>query len=244
MCFTVKYITQKKLKYAKRRGDSPEEIDRIERDLNDLTLNMEAQEASSGFAHPPLLVFRNVNPLTPELFYWGLVPFWVKDEQQATQIQNKTLNARGETIFEKPSFRKAAQFQRCLIMIDGFYDYHHSKGKAYPYLLEYADKSPMVLAGLWDRCKTVEGVVWETVSIVTTKAEGLVKEIHNNPKRKESRTPVILRKKDERIWLRDNCSANELSQLIKEGNGRDLMATQVPPLNSNFKSNTQKNTLF
>lgn len=224
MCFTVKYITQKKLKYAKRRGDSPEEIGRIEGDLNDLTLNMEAQEAASGFTHPGLLVFRNTTPLKPELFNWGLVPNWVKDSVQANQIQNKTLNARGETIFEKPSFRKAAQQQRCLIMVDGFYDYHYINGKAYPYLFEYENKEPMVFAGLWDKCKTLDGKLWNTVSIVTTKAEGLVKEIQNNSKKAESRTPVILTKKNENIWLNNQVVESDLQHLIREGNGIDLVA--------------------
>jgi len=213
MCFTVKYITQKKLKYAQRRGDSADEINQLERDIQDLTLNMEAQEAASGFIHPPLLVFKNTKPLKPALLNWGLIPYWINDKKRATQIRNKTLNARGETIFEKPSFKKPAQQQRCLVMVDGFYDYHYIDNKAHPYLFENRDKTPLVFAGLWDNCRTVDDTIWNTVTIVTTPAEGLVKEIQNNPKKTEARTPLILTKETETIWL-NNSTKQQIEDVI------------------------------
>ncbi len=227
MCFTVKYITQKQLKYAKRRSDSPDEISRIESELKDLTLGMEPQEAASGFAHPPLLVFRNITPLQPELFNWGLVPYWVKDRKTAVQIQNLTLNARGESIFEKPSFKKAAAQQRCLIIVDGFYDYHYINNKPYPCLFQHTDQSPMVLAGLWDHCQTNEGSTWNTATIVTTKANGLVKEIQNNPKKTEQRSPLILNKASEALWLAST-SQHTIENLINNKVNTELIASGIP----------------
>lgn len=227
MCFTVKYITQKQLKYAKRRSDSPEEISRIESELKELTLGMEPQEAASGFVHPPLLVFRNLTPLRPELFNWGLIPYWVKDRKTAVQIQNKTLNARGESIFEKPSFKKAAVQQRCLIMVDGFYDYHYINNKPYPYFFEHSHKSPMVLAGLWDLCQTNDGKIWNTVTIVTTKAYGLVKEMQNNPKKPEQRSPLILNKNSEAVWLA-NTSQQDIEELLNNKEQAELVVSGGP----------------
>ncbi len=227
MCFTVKYITQKQLKYAKRRSDSPDEISRIESELKELTLGMEPKEEASGFVHPPLLVFRNVNPLQPELFNWGLVPHWVKDVKSAVEIQKKTLNARGESIFEKPSFKKAAHQQRCLIMVDGFYDYHYIKNKPHLYFFEHIDKSPMVLAGLWDLCQTNDGITWNTVTIVTTKAYGLVREIQNNPKKSEQRSPLILNKNSESVWLA-NSSQPDIEEIINWKQQSELVVSGEP----------------
>ncbi|SMO59722.1 Putative SOS response-associated peptidase YedK [Saccharicrinis carchari] len=221
MCFTVKYITQKKLIYAKRRSDSIGEINRIESELKELTIGMKPQFSASGFAHPPLLVFRNVHPLRPEMFQWGLVPHWVKDQKEAGRIRKKTLNARGESIFEKPSFKKAASHQRCLVMVDGFYDYHYSNNKAFPCLFQHRNKTPMVLAGLWDQCRTNNHNVWNTVTIVTTPAHGLIKEMQNNPKKKEQRSPLILNKHTENIWL-GNTPRKQLDELVYSKANPDL----------------------
>lgn len=230
MCFTVKYITQKKIKYAKRRGDSPNEISQLETDLEELTHGMHEQPIASGFTHPPLLVFKSITPLKPELVNWGLIPYWIRDDDKAKDISNKTLNARGETIFEKPSFKKAAQFQRCIIMVDGFYDYKHINGKAYPYLIEKRNYSPMVFAGIWDKCQITHQPIYHTVSIVTSKAEGLVKHIHNNPNKNESRTPLILTRSHENIWLNENSTKQEIQHLINRPEVFDLVANQVESL--------------
>ncbi len=223
MCFTVKYITQKKLKYAKRRGDRPDDISRIEKDLE--SFNLQAQYAASGFSHPKLLVFRDCTPLIPEFIPWGLIPHWVRSDEQAAQIQNKTLNARGETIFDKPSFKKAAIDQRCLIMVDGFYDYHYKNGKAYPFYIQYKDKEPMVFAGLWDMYQGQP-----TVTIVTNKAEGVVKKIHNNPKNKEARTPLILNTETEISWLNSGFNTTKLASILHHSIDQKLEAYSVLPL--------------
>jgi len=98
---------------------------------------------ASGFSHPSLLIYTNQAPYEPVQSTWGLVP-------TTTSTWNHTLNARGETIFEKPSFRESARSKRCLIYVDGFYEHHHLKGKTYPYYIFPKDESPMVLASLWN----------------------------------------------------------------------------------------------
>jgi putative SOS response-associated peptidase YedK len=215
MCFTIKYITQKKLKYARRRGDDPQEINNLENELEDLTLNMEAQYVVSAFTHPQLLVFTNKEPLKPKFMRWGLIPFWVKDEKQANQIQNKTLNARIETIFQKPAFRSSAKSKRCLVMIDGFYEYHHFKGHAYPFYVYPKNEEPMVLSGLWDSWYSKDGLKIDTVTIVTTKGEGLMNQMHNNPKLAEPRMPLFLNKETEQLWLNIKNRKENLNDIMQ-----------------------------
>lgn len=86
----------------------------------------------TGFQHPKMIIYTQENPNTPVVSQWGLVPFWAKDK---TDIWNKTLNARGETIFKKNSFRSSAKDKRCLICIDGFYEHHHHGKETVPYYI-------------------------------------------------------------------------------------------------------------
>ena len=89
----------------------------------------------SGFSHPNIFIYTNEDPNKPTLSTWGLVPFWIKTNEDQLSIWNKTLNARSETIYQKPSFRASAKDKHCLIYIDGFYEHHHYKGKTYPFYI-------------------------------------------------------------------------------------------------------------
>lgn len=89
----------------------------------------------SGFVHPELPAITDELPTEIVELKWGLIPFWVKDEVSAIKISNQTLNARGETIFEKPSFRDSAKNKRCLIIVDGFFEYQHRGGKTHPHFI-------------------------------------------------------------------------------------------------------------
>ena len=115
---------------------------------------------------------------------------------------NNTLNARGETIFKLNSFRKAANESRCLIYIDGFYEHHHFGKQTYPFYIFKKDLSPLPLAGLyteWTNPETHGRLL--TFSIVTTTGNELLSKIHNNPKLKEARMPVILHEELADQWL-------------------------------------------
>ena len=200
MCYDVQALTKLREAYAKRRAKDTTSAAQIQEELGQYE-GLPPLFHSSGFSHPDLLVFTNEAPYHPRLFNWGLVPFWAKDEAKARQISNKTLNARGETIFDKPSFRAAARHRRCLVMIDGFFEHHHFNGKTIPFRISLKNDEPMVLAGLWEKC-TIDGKVRHTVSIVTTRANSLMAKIHNNPKIAEPRMPVILPKEVEDQWLK------------------------------------------
>lgn len=215
MCYDVAAGTQSALKYAKHRGDDPEIIAELERQLQLWIQASTPYHAISGFAHPHLLVFTNDEPYTPQVMQWGLIPSWAKDISVAGTIMNQTLNARAETMFEKPSFKQSALKKRCLVYLDAFYEHHHFNKKVYPFHIAMKDGSPMVMAGLWDEWLDKEtGEMIRTVSIVTTKAIGIMEKIHNNPKLTEGRVPVILLKSNQNEWLKKIHGEHDITSLM------------------------------
>lgn len=112
---------------------------------------------------------------------WGFVPSWSKDLSFGSHL----INARSETVAEKPTFRHAIKYRRCIIPTSGFYEWDHSGGKKQPYYIQLADQSPMCLAGVWETWKSPDGSELETFAILTTAANKLVESIHD-------RMPVIL----------------------------------------------------
>lgn len=127
-----------------------------------------------------------------EWMRWGLVPSWAKDPA----IGNRMINARSETLIEKPSFRNAFQRRRCLILADGFYEWKRGEGKS-PSIPDYfhlADKKPFAFAGLWEFWRSPQGEDLRTCTIVTCAANRLVASIHD-------RMPVILPLEIADQWL-------------------------------------------
>jgi putative SOS response-associated peptidase YedK len=156
------------------------------------------QYHASGFDLPKLPVITNDQPTQIQLFTWGLIPFWVKDKITAEEVRLKTMNARAESIFEKPSFRHAAEQNHCLVLADGFFEWQEYEGKNYPYYIRLQNHEPFAMAGLWDTWKDPETAeVLQTYSVITTKANPLMDQIHN----KKKRMPVILPKDHERDWI-------------------------------------------
>lgn len=152
----------------------------------------------SGFTHPLWPVIRAEDPERFTPMYWGLVPHWVKDREQALKIRNSTLNARVETLSERPSFRESfKRGQRCLIPVDGFYEPHHHQGTSYPFYL-HRDSRLFALAGIHARWTGPEtGKVYDSFSVVTAPAEGLLESIHN----RKHRMPLILGPGQYAEWL-------------------------------------------
>jgi putative SOS response-associated peptidase YedK len=89
--------------------------------------------SACGFNFPSLPVITNEENQRILLLRWGLIPFWVKDYASAVSIRQRTLNARADTIFEKPAFRQAIISKHCLVLADGFFEWRHENKKAYPY---------------------------------------------------------------------------------------------------------------
>ena len=228
MCYDIKASLEAQLNRAKRSGDK-KAMEEILEDLVPLT-DLPLHHAS-GFSHPKLLIYTDRSPDFPEVSSWGLVPHWVKDRAQLKKLWNNTLNARGETIFEKPSFREAAKNSRCIIYIDGFYEHHHFNGKTYPFFIQLKNQSPMALAGLWSEWNDGETkTMLNSFSIVTTTGNSLLAKIHNNPKLKGPRMPVILPSELEDHWLNpisDELDQKQLETLITAFPENELKAYTV-----------------
>lgn len=124
------------------------------------------------------------------LFRWGLIPFWAKD----ASIGNKLINARSETIAEKPSFKHALSRRRCLIPVDGFYEWKKAAGGKIPMHIRYRDGRLFSFAGLWETWTPDDQPPVSTCTILTTEPNELMAPIHN-------RMPVILDPKTEATWL-------------------------------------------
>ncbi|MDQ2178796.1 SOS response-associated peptidase [Marinifilum sp. D714] len=161
----------------------------------------------SGFEFPLMPVVCNDQPEEIGLAAWGLIPAWAKDKS----MRKYTLNARSETIFEKPSFKKAIASQRCLILADGFYEWQHVGKNKYPYFIGLKNEVSFAFAGIWDLWENPESKeLVKSYSIITTEANGLMAKIHNTKKR----MPLILPVENEDAWLKAE-SKNEIMDLLK-----------------------------
>lgn len=231
MCYDIKANLEAQLTRAQRAGDlkAVEEIWEQLAPLTDLPLHH-----ASGFSHPELLIYTDRSPNFPEVATWGLVPPWVRDKEQLKKTWNNTLNARGETIFEKPSFRASAKNNRCIIYIDGFYEHHHFEGKTYPFFIHHKEHKPLALAGLWSEWQDPRtGGTMITFTIVTTEGNSLLAQIHNNPKLKGPRMPLILPEELEDKWLEpvtDELDIERLKELIKSYPDEEMTAHTVSRL--------------
>ena len=130
---------------------------------------------------------------------WGLVPSWAKD----ADIGNRMINARAETVAEKPSFRAAFRRRRCLVPATGFYEWRVASGPKQPYNIGMADGGPFAMAGLWEHWTGPDGAAVETCAILTTEANELLRPIH-------ARMPVILAPGDFDLWLDPELTMPEL----------------------------------
>lgn len=155
-----------------------------------------------GQYHP---VLTNEDPEMFNILRWGLVPFWAKDEK----IAYKMINARAETLQEKPAFKGAFRNRRCLIPLDGFYEWEKKqKGISLPYRFVLEHKEIFAVAGIWETWKTYDGKELRTFSIITVKANNTVGKLHG-------RMPAILFPSDEKLWLDNDMKSDDLHSLLK-----------------------------
>ena len=216
MCYDVKSIHFAEHRRAIREGN-----DAQAHEIQEKLEKMEVDKFHhvSGFSHPHLLIYTSDNPYTPLAAQWGLIPHWTKSMEAGKLFWNKTLNARVETIFEKPSFKESAKSKRCLVYLDGFYEHHHLNGKSYPYFIQHHDKSPLIIAGLWSEwLDKSSGEILKTFTLVTCEGNEMMAKIHNNPKLAGPRMPLILEEKNAEEWLnpvQNNTDKDSLRELIK-----------------------------
>ncbi|MDO1513659.1 SOS response-associated peptidase [Maribacter confluentis] len=229
MCYDIKTSLEAQLKRAMRNSDL-KAIEEIVEKLAPLT-DLPVYHAS-GFSHPEVLIYTNEDPFYPIIATWGLIPHWVSSEEQKQKLWNSTLNARVETIFEKPAFRDAAVEKRGILYIDGFYEHHHFGKQTYPYFIQQKNEEPLALATLWSVWKnpTTGGTI-TSFSIVTTSGNELLAKIHNNPKLEEPRMPLLLTEEAETLWLSDNHTVeHDIKTIVEQINTVPLKAYTVGKL--------------
>lgn len=150
----------------------------------------------NGFSYPQTPVITNKDPDIIQLFHWGLLPNWATD----ISFRKNTLNAKIETIKEKPSFRNSIH-HRCLVLLDGFYEWQwlDEKGKQkQKYLITLPSNETFAMAGLWNTWTDRQtGEIMNTYTILTTVANEAMSFIHNSKKR----MPMILKPEEECLWL-------------------------------------------
>jgi putative SOS response-associated peptidase YedK len=152
------------------------------------------------------------------MLHWGLVPKWAKERA----IGNRMINARSESVAEKPSFRDAFRKRRCLVLADGWYEWQVTPDGKQPWFIRMKNARPLAFAGLWERWKDpADGALLESCTIVTTDASESIKKIHE-------RMPVVLAEEDWDRWLDTAFSeTDKLSELLRPYEPKALEAWPV-----------------
>ncbi len=151
-----------------------------------------------------LPIITDSEPGKIQLYRWGLIPHWAKD----ISIGNKLINARAETINEKPSFRNAFRKQRCLVLADGYYEWQKTDTGKIPYRIILKNEEPFAIAGIWESWHDEADNEIRSFSIITTEANPSLTDIHN-------RMPVILNPDDTGKWLDKKLSQDEALLLLQ-----------------------------
>jgi putative SOS response-associated peptidase YedK len=161
-------------------------------------------------------------------FHWGLIPSWAKDAKMAASM----INARGETIAEKPAFRSAFARRRCLVLADGFFEWKKVGKQKQPYYFRLRDEQPFALAGLWESWRGPagsDGPPLESCTIVTTAANDLCRPLHE-------RMPVILEACDYDRWLDPQSSKDDLLALVQPFPAEAMKSEPVNPRVNNVRN--------
>ena len=205
---------------------SPETI-QTEFDLAEPPANL-APRYNIAPTQPVAVIANHAAARRVELFQWGLIPSWAKDPS----IGSRMINARAETLAEKPSFRTALRKRRCLILADGFYEWRKDNGSKTPFFIHLASRRPFALAGLWEVWQTPDGSALPTCTIITTGPNSLLASLHD-------RMPVILPPAARTLWLDPEFEGRDaLLALLKPYEADDLIATPVGTRVNNPRNET------
>ncbi|MDN8593138.1 SOS response-associated peptidase [Paenibacillus sp. 11B] len=159
---------------------------------------------------------------------WGLVPSWAKDDK----IGSKMINARAETLTEKPAFRRLVSTKRCIIPCSGFYEWKKDESGKQPMRILMRDGSIFSLAGLYDTWLDPDGNKLSTCTIITTEPNSLMAEIHN-------RMPAIIRPQDESEWLNRETDNKSVTSLLRTFAAEEMRAYKVDSSVGNVRNNNK-----
>ena len=196
-------------------------------DLADLAQRFEFD--GSDFSYDPgyniaptesVLTVRNLEGRKAAFMRWGLIPFWAKDPK----IGARMINARAETVAEKPAFRNALKKRRCLVLADGYYEWQKTPVGKRPFRIVMRSGEPFAMAGLWETWRDPQGKVVPSCTIITTAANEFLAPIHN-------RMPVILPQEGEALWLEPDVEdAAALAHMMVPSPDATLYAYEVSTL--------------
>ena len=208
-------MSAKAIKLAARYGRKSDIVEIYQDILNE-------QYHVNAFNYPKYPIITTSNEI--QVFNWGLIPFWVKSEKDAEEIRKMTLNARADTIFEKPSFRESIMKKRCIVPSTGYFEWRHEGIKKIPYFIYLKDEPIFSMAGIYDRWLDKEtGEEYNTFSVITTDTNPLTDYIHNT----KHRMPAILSKEDEERWINPDLTKTDIESLLKPFNANRMDAYQI-----------------
>lgn len=166
------------------------------------------------------VIFNRESARTLAMMQWGLVPSWAKDPA----IGNRMINARAETLAEKPSFKRLIGKRRCVVPADGFYEWRKGRKRKVPMRIRLKSEEPFGFAGLWDSWRKPDDTELQSFTIITTEANDLLGPIHD-------RMPVILAPDGEKLWLDSNLQDfRKVSSLLKPYPSDQMEAYEVSTL--------------
>jgi putative SOS response-associated peptidase YedK len=178
-------------------------------------------KVKNGFSHPMMPVITPENLENFSVMSWGLIPSWARKDIET--LRKNTLNARGETVFEKPSFKGPILRKRCLVPASYFVEWQHNEKEKIPYRIFLKERPFFSFGGIYDLWTNHEtGEVIESFSIITTEANPLMAEIHNTKKR----MPLILSLESEKLWL-SNIPRDIISGMIVPYDEKEMTAEKV-----------------
>ena len=224
MCYNIVYLEKRAQEYHDRYKDILPETFKMD-DAVELPMYYHV----SGFVHPTLPIVKHDGIFA---YQWGLIPPWCKDIGQAKDMAKLTLNAVGETVFEKPSFRNAIKQQRCLLGVEGFFESRDFNKAKYPYVVKSKVDEIFSLGCIYEEwADRTTGEVHHTFSIVTTPANPLMEKIHNLKKR----MPLIIPRELEGEWIKPELTKEQIKELIKPYDENKMEAYTVSKMVNNAK---------
>jgi len=173
-----------------------------------------------------LPIVRSADPAIIRPAIWGLLPKWLKDKTNQGFI-----NARAESVAEKPAFRSAFQKRRCLVPADGFFEWQSTGSGRQPHYITLRDKSLFSFAGIWEAWEDDNGQEVLTYAIITTEPNDLLRSIHN-------RMPVILNRQEEKIWLDTAALPDKLTGLLDPFPADNMTSRPVSQAANSPKNNS------
>lgn len=230
MCYDIRYLTKRIKKYAEHVGDDPEEVARLEKQLAVFTDEVGPVYHTTAFDHWQLPVLTSSRPREFQFFQWGLIPPFVQNTHEyQTKYASRYLNSRIENLFDEkvynpklnreldnPFYRSAIN-RRCMVMLDGYYDWHWQGKQSYNFHILLRSEAPMWIAEIWRTWQSKEeDIRVDTVSLVTTDANALCRKVHNRPKASEGpRQLAILDDAAAEAWLEPEASPEQLRKNVR-----------------------------